>query len=88
MERLKREKFTLNIKPMNINELNAMPKALRILASEIKAPDHVPATCLRDAANMIEALRKVIEETLEANRGLADGDDCTLKALKDAVGWE
>lgn len=72
---------------MNINELNAMPKALRILASQILAPDHIPATCLLDAANMIEALRKVIEETLEANRHLADGDDCTLKALKDAVGW-
>ena len=36
----------------------------------------------------ILALRTAIEETLEANRGLADGDDCTLKALKDAVGWE
>lgn len=73
---------------MNINELNAMPKALRILANQILAPDHVPATCLQDAANMIEALRKVIEETLEANRHLADGDNCTLKTLKDAVGWK
>ena len=35
----------------------------------------------------LEALRTAIEETLEANSGLADGDDCTLKALKDAVGW-
>ena len=35
----------------------------------------------------ILALRTAIKETLEANRGLADGDDCTLKALKDAVGW-
>ena len=73
---------------MNINELNAMPNALRILANQIQAPDHIPATCLRDAANMIEDLRSVIEKTLEANRRLADGDDCTLKALKDAVGWE
>ena len=73
---------------MNINELNAMPKALRILANQILAPDNVSATCLLDAANMIEALRSVIEETLEANRHLADGDDCTLKALKDAVGWK
>lgn len=73
---------------MNINELNAMQKALRILASEIQSPDHIPATCLRDAAAMIEALRAVIEQTLEANRHLADGDNCTLKALKDAVGWK
>lgn len=73
---------------MNSDELNAMPKALRILASEIQAPDHIPATCLRDAANIIETLRELIEETLEANRHLADGDDCTLKALKDAVGWK
>ena len=65
-----------------------MPKALRMLAFEIQAPDHIPATCLQDAANMIETLREVIEETLEANRHLADGDNCTLKALKDAVGWK
>ena len=37
-------------------ELQDMPKALRVLASEIVAPDHVPAMCLRDAAAIIESL--------------------------------
>lgn len=37
-------------------ELQDMPKALRVLANDISAPDHVPAMCLRDAAAMIEAL--------------------------------
>ncbi len=73
---------------MNINELNAMPKALRILANDIEDSDHIPAMCLRDAASVIETLKAVIEETLEKNRHLADGDVCTLKILKDAVGWK
>ena len=33
-----------------------MPKALRLLADQITAPDHVPSMCLRDAAAMIESL--------------------------------
>ena len=37
-------------------ELKDMPKALRILANEINAPDHIPAMCLRDAATIIESL--------------------------------
>lgn len=36
--------------------LEAMPKALRLLADQITAPDHVPAMCLRDAAAMLESL--------------------------------
>ena len=41
---------------MNKKELTDTPKALRLLANQIQAPDHVPAMCLRDAATMIEAL--------------------------------
>lgn len=73
--------------PMTKNELNAMPKALRILAAEITAPDHVPAMCLRDAAAMIESLRWAIETTITENLHLADGDNCTLKRIKDAVSF-
>lgn len=29
--------------------------ALRLLAAEIQAPDDIPAMCLRDAADLIEA---------------------------------
>jgi hypothetical protein len=57
-------------------ELFHMPKALRILAADIKAPDHVPAMCLRDSAAMIESLH------------LAEGDNCTLIRLKNAIGSE
>jgi len=38
------------------HELKTIPSALRLLAEQIKAPDHVPAMCLRDAAAMIESL--------------------------------
>ena len=68
-------------------EITIMPQALRILAAQITAPDYVPATCLRDAATMIESLSNAIHETLMENLHLADGDQCTLKRLKDAIGF-
>jgi len=34
-----------------------------------------------------EALRAAIQETLMENLHLADGDVCTLKRLKDAIGF-
>ena len=73
---------------MTAKELNYMPKALRILAEEIQAPDHIPAMCLRDAAAMIESLTLAIRTTIEQNLHLADGDICTLKRLKDAIGYD
>lgn len=73
---------------MTAKEIHHMPLALRILASEIQAPDHVPATCLRDAATMIESLAYAIRTTIEENLHLADGEICTLKKLKDAIGFD
>jgi hypothetical protein len=73
---------------MTAKELHHMPKALRILAADIQAPDHIPAMCLRDAAAMIESLTLAIRTTIEQNLHLADGDDCTLKKLKDAIGYD
>ena len=73
---------------MTAKELNYMPKALRILAAEIQAPDHIPAMCLRDAACMIESLELAIRTTIDENLHLADGDICTLKRLKDAIGYD
>lgn len=37
--------------------VDRMIGALRLLADEIRSPDDIPAMCLRDAADMIEALR-------------------------------
>lgn len=73
---------------MTAKELHHMPKALRILANQIQSPDHVPSMCLRDAAAMIESLELAIRTTIEQNRHLADGEICTLKALKDAIGYD
>lgn len=77
-------------------ELNAMPHALRLIADQITAPDHVPAMCLRDAAAMIESLamqrdklRDGIKAVLTENAHLADGEVCTLIDLKRLVPeWE
>jgi len=73
---------------MTAKELYHMPKALRILAAEIQAPDHIPSMCLRDAACMIESLTLAIRTTIEQNLHLADGDICTLKGLKDAISYD
>lgn len=40
---------------------------------------------LKVAMNEINMLKTAIQETLEKNSHLADGDDCTLIALKKAV---
>lgn len=49
---------------MTTAELDAMPKALNILANQIQAPDHVPAMCLRDAAAMISSLRLAVADAI------------------------
>lgn len=41
------------------------------------------------AIEEINALKTAIQETLEENRHLADGNDCTLRKLKTAIEyWE
>lgn len=62
-------------------ELEAMPNVLRILANEINAPDHIPATCLRYAAKTIEELQSII------NRARVEffRDDSDAKILQKMV---
>ena len=36
----------------------------------------------------LDNLRKAVAITLEDNPHLTDGDNCTLKVLKDSVGFE
>jgi len=36
----------------------------------------------------LENLRKAVKITLKENCHLADGDNCTLKILKDEIGFE
>lgn len=42
---------------------------------------------LGQAEEKIEQLTEAIHQTLMENLHLADGDDCTLKRLKDAIGF-
>jgi hypothetical protein len=37
---------------------------------------------------MIESLELAIRTTIDENLNLADGDICTLKRLKDAIGYD
>jgi len=40
------------------------------------------------ACNRIEFLEDVIHQTILNNLNLADGDDCTLKDLKDSIDFD
>lgn len=71
-------------------------KALKILALQVQSSDGVANTAIRDAAFQLEEyiervrqLEAAIITTLEENGHLADGDNCTLIALKRAMpNWE
>lgn len=53
-----------------LSELDAMPRALRLLAAENTSPDYVPAMCLRDAAAMIESLRIAVADAVRRPMGV------------------
>ena len=63
--------------PVMRAELDAMPSALRLLADQVTAPDHVPAMCLRDAAVMIESLRIAVADAVRRPMGV----------VPDSAGW-
>jgi hypothetical protein len=68
---------------MNAKEISDMPKALRLLADQITAPDHIPAMCLRDAAAMIETLNLWVETgKVNGNRVAVERD-----RLEAAIRW-
>jgi hypothetical protein len=45
------------------------------------------AELVAEAKKQNEAMRAAIQQTLMENLHLADGDTCTLKRLKDAIGF-
>lgn len=47
--------------------------------------DNEIITVVGQAADRLESMDKAIRETLEDNRHLADGEDCTLIRLKRAI---
>lgn len=60
------------------------------IADEVTAYEHtrelrVIAVKVRKMAERIKRLEEAIRKTLDENRGLADGDDCTLHILKKAL---
>jgi flagellar biosynthesis/type III secretory pathway chaperone len=59
--------------------------ALEILGRDIDSEDGVANSVIYEAANRLQELVTGIEEVLEENRNLADGDDCTLIKLKRLV---
>jgi hypothetical protein len=63
-------------------ELKIMPAALRLLAAQITAPDHVPAMCLRDAAAMIESLSIERTKYAELERENARLRECLEYTVK------
>jgi hypothetical protein len=66
----------------------ALIEALQILAQDIDTEDGVANAVIAQAALRILDLIKGVEEVLEDNRHLADGNDCTLIKLKNLINWE
>ena len=77
------------VKPMNPikTETEILASAMDILARDIESNDGVANAAIAEAAERLRELNKAILETLEENRHLADGEDCTLLKLKRVVKW-
>jgi hypothetical protein len=75
-----------NEMPVTRAELDAMPHALRLLADQIQSPDRVPATCLRDAATIIESLRIAVVDAARRPMGVvpASAEWLTSDEMDDA----
>lgn len=69
---------------MNI-EPEEIPAYLRHVAASKTIGGHNIKPVLAQAADEIERLRAAVMRTLEENRHLADGENCTLIHLKRAM---
>ncbi len=77
---------------IDAKKLALMPSALRILADDIQSPDDIPAMCLRDAADMIEALALNAgyckpRYTIELEMNLINGNDGRGHAWYRTAKW-
>lgn len=70
---------------MNKNMVDILERLANSSANE--SSHELQCRCF-DAAEEISRLRFVIRKTLEDNLYLADGDNCTLLALKRAINYE
>jgi hypothetical protein len=61
---------------------------LRFSVEELERQRNLADDALKYAAIEIAELRHQIRETIRENLHLADGDNCTLKLLKDAISFE
>lgn len=64
------------------------PVAFADFARKLERERNLNAEALKYASIEIAELRHQIRETIMENLHLADGDDCTLKRLKDAISFE
>jgi len=61
---------------------------MMMLAKKMERERNLADDALKYAAIEIAELRHQIRETIMENLHLADGDDCTLLRLKDAISFE
>jgi hypothetical protein len=78
--------------------MNTTPETDALIAADLHHLEHdetCPASAYwrmanlcRDMERQRDKLRHQIRETIMENLHLADGDQCTLKRLKDAIGFD
>lgn len=64
------------------------PSSFADFARNLERERNLANAALRYASIEIAELRHQIRETIMENLHLADGDDCTLLRLKDAIGFQ
>lgn len=69
---------------MRKTDTPTLAKAMAILAEDIESADGVANAAILEASHRLLELHTAIETVLLENLHLADGDDCTLKDLKDS----
>lgn len=67
--------------------INELPERLRAISESVNDWDNPLGARedLLDAAYFIRHMQEAIKQTIDENRHLADGDDCTLFRLKKCI---
>jgi hypothetical protein len=65
--------------------IKQLDDAAKVAAEQIKLMAELHSKRTLDEAKRVLELEEAIRKTLDENRGLADGDDCTLHILKKAL---
>ena len=73
------------IAPTAEERIKALEEAAKVAAEQIKTMAEIHSRRSLEERQRVLELEAAIRKTLDENRHLADGDDCTLRDLKKAL---